>query len=136
MRVKSREISERDIAINLVIELAESGLSSFSLLGFYDDDCYFLSDLAERLNVIEDKSWKNKLTKVVRVLVNYGVLTARMNNNHKDHIGEPTKQMEYTLKVGKAQLLTRGKTEYTGDPEWEASFLLRNAYPKEQNDCY
>jgi len=132
MKVKSREISERDIAINLVIELAESGLRSFSLLGFYDDDCDFLSDLAERLNVVEDKSWKNKLTKVVRVLVKYGVLTARMNNTHKYYIGEPSKQMEYTLKVGKAQLLTRGETEYTGDPEWEASFLLRHAYPKEQ----
>ena len=32
----ARQIPEREIAIQLVIELAESGLQSFSLLGFYE----------------------------------------------------------------------------------------------------
>ena len=31
-------------------------------------------------------------------------------------------------------LLTRGKTEHTGSHEWEASFLLRRAYPRPDSD--
>lgn len=101
------------------------------MLGFYDDDADFLADLADRLNVIGDKAFHNKLTRVVRKLVNYGVLRAEMCGTYKEYIGEPTKQMNYCFaKPGKADLLTRGESEHTGSPEWEASFLIRRAYPK------
>jgi hypothetical protein len=36
---KARQITEREIGIALVLELAESGLPSFSLLGFYLGIC-------------------------------------------------------------------------------------------------
>lgn len=127
----ARDIAERDIAIALVLELAESGLFSFALLGFYDDDYEFLRDLADRIGVMNNKAFHNKLTRVVRRLVNYGVLYARMSGTHKEYLGEPTKQMDYRFSnPGKAGLLTRGETVHTGTPEWEASFLLRRAYPR------
>jgi hypothetical protein len=125
-----RGVSERDIAIALVLELAESGLRHFSLLGFYDDDQDFLGDLANRLGVADDRAFRNKLTRVVRRLVSYGVLYAKMRGTHKEYIGEPPKQMEYGFSdPGKANLLTRGESDNTGTPEWEANFLLRRAYP-------
>jgi len=126
-----RAVSERDIAIALVLEFAESGLYCFSLLGFYDDDADFVSGLSNRIGVVDDKAFHNKLTKVVRRLVSYGVLYAQMRGTQKEYIGEPTKQMEYGFSnPGKANLLTRGKTDHTGTPEWEAEFLLRHAYPR------
>ncbi len=70
-----RGASERDIAIALVLELAESVLHRFSLLGFYDNDQDFLGDLASRLGVADDRAFRNKLTRVVRRLVSYGVHT-------------------------------------------------------------
>lgn len=118
------------MAIQLVLELAESGLLSFALLGFYDDDAEFLRGLAERLNATDDKAFQNKLRRVVRKLVSYGVLSAVMRGTHKEYLGEPSKQMEYSFaNPGKARLLTLGKTDYTGSPEWEAAFLLRRVYP-------
>lgn len=125
-----RGVSERDIALALVLELAESDLHHFSPLGFYDDDQDFLGDLANRLGVANDRAFRNKLTRVVRRLVSYGVLYAKMRGTHKEYIGEPAKQMEYGFSnPGKANLLTRGESDYTGTPEWEANFLLRRAYP-------
>lgn len=50
----SRNVSEREIAITLVLELAESGLHHFALFGFYDDDAEFLGGLAARLGVADD----------------------------------------------------------------------------------
>ncbi len=36
-RRRVRDVSEREIAIALVIELAQSGLHTFALFGFYDE---------------------------------------------------------------------------------------------------
>lgn len=125
-----RDVSEREIAIALVLEFAESGLHSFALLGFYDDDQDFLGDLANRLGVADDSVFRNKLTRVVRRLVSYGVLYAKMRGTHKEYVGEPAKQMAYGFSnPGKANLLTRGESDHTGTPEWEANFLLRRTYP-------
>jgi len=126
---KIRSISEREIAINLVLELAESGLRRFSLLQAYDDDAQFVDDLARRLNVVLDKAFDAKLTRVVRKLVNAGALESMMSSTHKEYIGEPTKQRDYWLPPGKARLLTVGATDHTGAPEWEAAYLIRRAYP-------
>ena len=126
----ARQISEREIALSLVLELAESGLMDFSMMGFYDDDAEFLHDLADRLQVECDKKFLNKVTKVVRRLVSYGVLYAKMCGTHKEYIGEPAKQMNYWLPPGKANLLTRGKTDFTMTPDGEAAYLLRRAYPE------
>lgn len=131
---KIRSVSEREIALALVLEFAESNAHSFSLMGFYDDDFDFIHDLAERLNVANDNSFKNKLTKVVRTLVNYNVLHSRMSGTHKEYFGEPSKQMDYWLRPGKAELIRRGKTEHTMTPEGEAAFLLRHAYPDPEYD--
>ena len=130
----ARHVSEREMAIALVLELAESGLSRFSLFGFYDDDADFLEDVADRLQAGLTKSFHNKLTKVVRCLVRYGVLHSEMRGTHKEYFGEPSKQMEYWLRPGKARLLTRGKTDCTMSPEDEAAFLLRHAYPDPNDD--
>lgn len=124
-----RQVSERDIACALVLEYAESGATSFALMGFYDDDAEFLGSLADRLGVPNTKAFTNKLTKVVRRLVNYGVLYAQMSGTNKEYFGEPEKQMNYTLKTSKAALIRRGKTEHTMEPEGEVAFLLRHAYP-------
>ena len=125
-----RRISERDIALSLVMHYAEDNCTSFSLIGFYDDDFDFLQGLAERLHVPNDTAFKNKLARVVRVLVNYGVLYSRMSGTSKEYIDEPAKQMNYWLKPGKADLIRRGKTHCTMAPEDEAAFLLRHAYPE------
>ncbi|KND62281.1 hypothetical protein BVER_01725 [Candidatus Burkholderia verschuerenii] len=129
-----RHVSEREMAIALVLEFAESGLSKFSLFGFYDDDAEFMKDVADRLRAGFTKSFHNKLTKVVRCLVRYGVLHSEMRGTHKEYFGEPTKQMEYWLRPGKARLLTRGETDCTMSPEDEAAFLLRHAYPDPNDD--
>lgn len=130
-----RHIPDRDIAIALVLELAESGLHHFALLGFYDDDAEFLDGLAHRLGVEFSNQFVTKVKRVVRKLVQYGVLYGQMRGTHKEYIGEPTKQMEYGFaKPGKAGLLTRGETSCTGTPEWEAGFLLRYAYPRPDDD--
>ncbi len=125
-----RRISEREIAIALVLEYAETNCINFGLLGFYDDDAEFLKGLADRLGVPENQAFKNKLTRVVRRLVNYGVLHARMRGTAKEYYGEPDKQMSYWLKAGKAELILRGETEHTMSPENEVAFLLRHAYPE------
>ncbi|QBQ74808.1 hypothetical protein BcepSauron_428 [Burkholderia phage BcepSauron] len=124
-----RSVAEREIAMALVLEFAESGLPRFALMGFYDDDSDFMNDLADRLSVRYDNAFVRKLTKVVRRLVRYGVLYSEMRGTQKYYVGEPAKQMEYWLRPGKASLLTRGRTEYTMEPEGEAAFLLRHAYP-------
>ena len=125
----ARMLSEREIAIALVLEYADSGCTSFSLMGFYDDDFEFLHALADRLNVKDDQAFRNKLRRVVRHLVNYGVLSSRMQGTAKEYCDEPAKQMNYKLKPGKAELIRKGKTDHTMAPEDEAAFLLRHAYP-------
>ena len=58
----ARQVSERELAIALVLELTESGLNRFSLLGAYDDDAEFIDDLANRLHVEFGKAFHNKAT--------------------------------------------------------------------------
>lgn len=131
---KIRQVSEREIAINLVMQFAEWDWVRFSMLGFYDDDIEFVDGLAERLGVIADKAYLAKVTKVVRRLENYGVLIGRMSSNHKEYIGEPAKQKSYWLEPGKARLIRKGQTDYTMTPLGETEFLLRRAYPKPESD--
>ena len=127
--INVRRLSERDIATALVLEYAETRAKGFALLGFYDSDIEFLSGLADRLGVPDNKGFRAKLTKIVRHLVRHNVLYTRMRGTQKEYIGEPAKQMTYILRGGKAELIRTGKTEYTMDPDGEAAFLLRNAYP-------
>ena len=108
-----RAISEREIAIAAVLELAEHSVScgtrEFSLLGFYDDDAEYLKALRERLGVQGGTPFDRKLSKVVRHLVRHGVLYARMRGTHKEYLGEPAKQMNYGfVNPGKYALLRRG----------------------------
>lgn len=112
------------------MQYAETNTLNFSLMGFYDDDFDFLQGVAERLKVPHDAAFTNKLRKVVRQLVNYGVMSGSMSATDKDYIDEPAKQMNYTLKAGKAALIRRGKTNCTMEPEGEVAYLLRYAYPE------
>ncbi len=125
-------LSERTIALALVMEFAEQNTTSFSLLGFYDDDLAFLEGLADRLRVRNDRAFVDKLRRIVRRLTNYGVLIGEMKGTSKEYVGEPAKQMNYWLKPGKAELIRKGKTDYTMAPEDEAAFLLRHAYPADE----
>ena len=130
----ARQVSERELALALVLELAQVRPYRFALLGFYDDDAEYLLALANRIGVKWDKAFHNKVTKVTRRLVSYGVLHSEMRGTQKEYCGEPAKQMEYWLPPGKASLITRGKTEYTMSPEDEAAYLLRRAYPEPNDD--
>lgn len=129
-----RQIPEREIAIALVLELAGTRTNTFSLLGFYDDDADFIEALADRLQVPNDKPYRNKVLRVTRNLVAGRALVAEMRGTHKEYMGEPARQMNYSLPPGKARLLARGKTEHTWEPEQEASFLIRRAYPEPDRD--
>ena len=134
---KAGEIPEREIAIALLLELARCrGYPNFALLGFYDDDADFLEALAHRLNVSKDKAWRNKLLRVVRRLVQYGVLSAQMRGTQKEYLGEPAKQMEYAMEPGWSlrlapDLYPHYKPMMSADRE--ASFLIRRAYPDPEN---
>jgi hypothetical protein len=128
-----RQVCEREIAIACLIEVAQHPPYKFSLLGFYDDDFDFLEALAARLNVPAPgtpggDAFCRKLTKVVRRLVQYGVLFAQMKGTAKEYCGEPAKQMNYYLQPGRAHRMKDGAKGYNG-PDWEASHLLRHAYP-------
>lgn len=125
-----RSVSERDIAIALVLELAQAPPHTFSPMGFYDDDYEFLVALAERLKAPNDNQLKNKVIKVCRRLVNYGVLFAGITQTAKEYTDEPNRQQNYTLRPGKAHLLTGpARLGITYGPQGEAEWLLRHAYP-------
>lgn len=124
-------VSERDFAIALVLELASSGAPYFAPYGYYDDDAEFLSALASRLGLTQDRAFDAKLRRVARNLVNHGVLYGQMRGTLKEYYGEPTKQMEYGFRnPGKARHLTAPASESLMGPEREAAFLLRHAYPE------
>ena len=129
-----RQVSEREIAIALVIALAESGLPSFSLAGYYEDDEDFVHALAKRLNVESGKSFVNKVRKVTRRLVNADALIAERATNDRWYAGQSGGQMEYRLRPGKATLLTQAASDSTMGPEGEAAFLIRRAYPNPEFD--
>lgn len=135
-----RYISEREIALKLVLLLAQRAASAFpsyefSLLRFYDDDLDFVDDLLQELNTTECNAALRKINSVVRKLVQYGILYGSTRSNHKEYIGEPTHQRNYGFADrGKILLLTAGEIPgIRGTPEWEAAFLLRRVYPKPEN---
>lgn len=131
----SRQTSEREIAIALVLEYAESETIAFSLADYaYDDDADFVDAVAERLNVKNDQPFMNKLRKVTRRLVRYGVMHAEMKSTQKYYVGEPTHQMRYWLRSGKAALIRRERNPgVTMGAQGETEFLLRHAYPATDN---
>lgn len=126
-----RGVSEREIAIALVMEFAEGEHHDFSMMGFYDDDADFLRAVASRLNVLNNKAFISKMTRVVRCLVNYGVLHSRMMSTQKEYIDEPAKQTNYWLKPGKANLIRHEPGVHWMGALGETEFLLRHAYPNE-----
>lgn len=135
MKRKAREVTERECALQLVLELAATPTQTFAPLGFYDDDFEFMTALAERLNVTHDNAFKNKVVKVCRRLVNYGVLFAKITQTAKEYIDEPNRQQNYRLRPGKAHLLTQeARPGITYGPQGEAEWLLRYAYPKPKDE--
>lgn len=125
-----RDVPEREIAVALVLEYAEENLSSFSMFGFYDDDAEFVEAVAERLGLRCTPSFCNKMRRVVRRLVQVGALSYHQGTTHKEYVGEPAQQRNYSLPPGKVNLLRKGQTEHTMTPRGEAEFLVRRAYPK------
>lgn len=129
-----RSVTERELAIELVLELAQEPTHTFSPMGFYDDDYEFLGSLSERLNAPNDNQFKRKVIKVCRRLVNYGVLFARIKQTAKEYSDEPNRQQNYTLRPGKAHLLMQpARQGVTFGPQGEAEWLLRHAYPEQAN---
>lgn len=129
-RRTARQVSERELAIALVMEFAETEQITVSLMGFYDDDADFISNLAQRVGVALDGAFNNKLRKVMRRLVQYGVFYSRMRGTQKEYFGEPEKTMVYWLKNGKDALIRReAKPGICMGPLGETEFLLRHAYP-------
>ena len=127
---KLRDVAERDLAIALVLLLAEEPTEKFSPMGFYDDDMEFMSDLALTLNVQDDKSFKNKVVKVCRHLVRFGVLYAKVTQTAKEYNDEPNRQQNYMLRPGKGHLMRQERRPgITYGPQGEAEWLLRHAYP-------
>lgn len=125
----ARMCTEREMAIALVLELANTRTNRFSLLGFYDEDLDVIAAVADKLNLADDRPFRNKLRRVCRRLVSYDALYSSRVCTQKEYIGEPEQQLDYVLLPGKARLLTRGRTDVTMEPEGEAAFLLRWAYP-------
>ena len=131
-----RAVSDREIAVAVVLEFVETKQIVFGLLGFYDEDEEFLRGLAERLNVAYTTAYINKLRKVVRRLVNYGVLLSRMRGTAREYVDEPSKQQVYWLRPGKEDLIRAAGVEQERErrglmtQEGEVSFLLRYAYPE------
>ena len=124
-------LSERSMAIALVLEFAETNCITFSMMNFYDDDADFLDGLAARLEVTNSVAFRRKITRVVRKLVNFGVLHSRMRGTAKEYFGEPAKQMSYWLRPGKEHLLREeSRPGITMGPQGEAEYLLRHAYPR------
>lgn len=127
---KVRDVAERDLAIALVLLLAQEPTEKFSPMGFYDDDMEFMSDLALTLNVPDDKSFKNKVVKVCRHLVRFGVLSAKITQTAKEYNDEPNRQQNYMLRPGKGHLMRQERRPgITYGPLGEAEWLLRHAYP-------
>jgi hypothetical protein len=125
-----RSVSERELAITLVLLLAQKSDGKFSPMAFYDDDMDFMEDLAYKLNVPNSTSFKNKVVKVCRHLVSFGVLYARIARTAKEYIDEPNRQQNYMLRPGKVHLLREERRPgVTYGPQGEAEWLLRHAYP-------
>lgn len=127
---KVRSVAERELAIVLVLQLAQEPTEKFSPMAFYDDDLEFMADLARTLNVPNDGAFKNKVVKVCRHLVRFGVLYARITQTAKEYNDEPNRQQNYTLRPGKGHLLRQERRPgITYGPLGEAEWLLRHAYP-------
>lgn len=127
---KARDVSEREMAIALVLQLALEPTERFSPMGFYDDDMEFMKDLALELNLPYDQAFKNKVVKVCRHLVRFGVLYARIAQTAKEYIDEPNRQQNYFLRPGKGHLMRQERRPgITYGPQGEAEWLLRHAYP-------
>ena len=130
----AREVTEREIALHLLVRLARLTPSTFSVTAFYDDDQDFLEDLGEALNARFDRPLTNKLRNVVRQLVRYGVLSAAMCGTSKEYIDEPARLMVYSLDPRYSPRLAPDlHPRYTpmegASPIGESAFLLRRAYP-------
>lgn len=126
-----RSVGDRELAIELVLELAKTPTETFSPMCFYDDDFDFMQALSQRLNVPHDKPFKNKVVKVCRHLVRYGVLHARITQTAKEYIDEPNRQQNYSLRPGKSFLLiSEAIPGVRYGPRGEAEWLLRHAYPE------
>lgn len=124
--------SDRDVAVAILMELAQCDPPTFSLMAYYDDDIDFISAVQKRVPEVVGKPGWNKLTKVVRRLVKCGVLSRKMKGTQKYYIGEPTKQMEYTLDRKYCQRLAPDLYPHyrpMGPPDAEMSHILRHAYP-------
>lgn len=129
----ARQVTEREIAIALVMEFCrkEARWVSFSMYGFYDDDADFVANVADEVGSQANKSFVNKMKKVVRRLESYGVLVGQMRSTHKEYCGGPTHQKNYWMEPGKVRLIQQPhRPGVNFGPLGECEWLLRRAYPK------
>ena len=127
-----RNVSQRELAIALLIELADAGGDGISLLGCFEYHNHTIGEIATRIDVISDDALFRKLRVVARRLVTFGVLSSNMVYSpdvYASAIAGASKTMFYALYPGKRFLLTSDATCGRFGPEGEAGYLLRNAYP-------
>jgi hypothetical protein len=126
---------DREYAVAILMELAQCDPPTYSLMMFYDDDIDFVCAIQKRLGTPTGKKWMARLTRVTRRLVRYDVLTRKMRGTLKEYVGEPTKQMEYSLDRKYCQRLAPDLyPHYTpmGNAAGELAHILRHAYPENQ----
>ena len=131
----TRQLSERKIAVGLMVKLARMTPPVFSMLRFYDDDADFVNELLEQLGLPNNKASHNKLLKVARALVRVGALRSQMRGTAKEYLGEPAKQLNYILDTRYQPRLApdlhpRYTPMFGSTPELEAEHLIRRAYPR------
>jgi hypothetical protein len=130
----ARNVSEREIAIALLIRLAEydqCGFRGFSFSEFTEKDVCFIDGLARRIGIANDEAYRNKLRRVTRKLVRDNVLRSEMRTTTKEK-----KQMNYMFPNSwTASRMVRKETDdATSSQEREAKYLLSRVYPEPGRD--
>lgn len=128
--------TDRHIAGQLLMGLANHSQNSFCLSWVYDDDTEFLSALAKAIPVPQKfpgNSFLNRLRKVCRQLEVGGILYGRVSSCHKEYLGEPRTLKNYRFSdPGYAKRLAPHRHPHyrpMGKVETELDFLLDRAYP-------
>jgi hypothetical protein len=123
-----RNVSEREIAIALLIRMAESeqsGLRGLSLSGLYVCDDYFIDDLAMKIGIENNKAFFNKLKRITRKLVRHNVFLREATITR-----EGTRSKYVFAKPWESRRLYRKETDDASSQEREAKYLLSRAYPE------
>ncbi len=129
-------LTDREIAGKVLMALARRG-EGFCLFWFYENDVDFMCDLGKEMGLpgnFPGDSLTNRLKKVVRRLVQVGILYGRTSSCQAEYIGEPRVLRKYDFaEPGYACRLAPEKYPHykpMGKVETELSIFLDRAYPR------